>query len=351
MLLVPAIKSVVEQYPNIFTVTLNAFAAGALLAAAFFLMLYESTHLIPIDENNTEAEASAAWGCMILLGFLTSTLIDSMMAALSPNEPSEALEPAQVSTTQAPQVSSVSTLPASMPTSYVPMSYGPGMPVPSQFGMPQQHPGIPVVMPQQQPGIPVVMGSGFGVDEKNEASNIVEENHADIASLPKQRRVLASVLIGDFMHNFCDGIFIGAGFANCDAKMGWSITAATVYHELAQEVSDYCVLTDPAQGNITPVLALGLNFLSGLSVLLGVLIILSQDISNNVQGCILAFGGGVYVQVGAAECMPRVYAKAKTVQLRALGFAGFFIGALAIGLVLLDHKHCMAGGGHDGHNH
>ena len=95
VLLVPAIKSVVEQYPIIFTVTRNAFAAGALLAAAFFLMLYESTHLIPIDENNTEAEASAAWGCMILLGFLTSTLIDSMMAALSPNEPSEALEPAQ----------------------------------------------------------------------------------------------------------------------------------------------------------------------------------------------------------------------------------------------------------------
>ena len=38
---------------------------------------------------------------------------------------------------------------------------------------------------------------------------------------------------------------------------------------------------------------------------------------------------------------------------RSFVVAGLFVivGAVAIGLVLLDHEHCSAGGGHDGHNH
>jgi hypothetical protein len=35
--------------------------------------------------------------------------------------------------------------------------------------------------------------------------------------------------------------------------------------------------------------------------------------------------------------------------LRLVSFMAFFIGAMAIGLVLIDHKHCEAGGG--GHAH
>ena len=68
-------------------------------------------------------------------------------------------------------------------------------------------------------------------------------------------------------------------------------------------------------------------------------------------GMILAFGGGIYLQIAASECMPKVYKAATTVQLRLIAFLAFFVGCLAIGLVLLDHKHCTAGGGHEGHNH
>ena len=53
---------------------------------------------------------------------------------------------------------------------------------------------------------------------------------------------------------------------------------------------------------------------------------------------------------GSSECMPRVYQAAKTIPLRCLGVLAFFLGALAIGLVLLDHQHCSAGGGQDGHH-
>jgi zinc transporter ZupT len=133
--------------------------------------------------------------------------------------------------------------------------------------------------------------------------------------------------------------------------MGWSVTAATVYHEIAQEISDFVVLTDPKQGALKPFTALGFNFVSGLSVLLGVIVILSAELSNLDTGMILAYGGGIYLQIAASECMPKIYNAATSVQLRLIGFFAFFVGALAIGLVLLDHKHCEAGGGHEGHNH
>jgi len=78
-----------------------------------------------------------------------------------------------------------------------------------------------------------------------------------------------------------------------------------VYHEIAQEMSDYVVLTDPEQGRLQPWQAIILNSLSGLSVVLGVLVILAQDMSNLDVGMILAFGGGVYLQIGESSYICR----------------------------------------------
>ena len=86
--------------------------------------------------------------------------------------------------------------------------------------------------------------------------------------------------------------------------------------------------------------------MSGLSVLLGLIIVFAIDeISDPMVGMLLAFGGGVYLQIGASECMPRVYAGVEaSVASRLYCIAAYVLGALAIGLVLLDHKHCSTGG-------
>ena len=192
-------------------------------------------------------------------------------------------------------------------------------------------------------------------------------------------------------HNFCDGIFIGTAFVTCGASMGWSVTAATAFHELAQEISDYIVLTvrhltvirltrigpsmlmceraarliaaalhvaSQTQAKLTPFKALALNFLSGTSVIIGVVVVLAVDaIEGQVTGMLLAFGGGVYLQIGGVECMGKMHLKCTTLELRAASLLAFAIGAIAIGLVLLDHTHCVAtdltGGddAHAGHGH
>jgi zinc transporter ZupT len=153
-------------------------------------------------------------------------------------------------------------------------------------------------------------------------------------------RILAAVLIGDFFHNLCDGIFIGAAFKGCGKSVGWTVTLSTVLHELPQEIADYYILTSPGAA-LGPVLALVLNFVSGMSVVLGAIIVLASDPDDSSVGMLLAWGAGVYLHIGAVECMPKIYEAKLSAWLRVASVLAFILGTVLIGLVLLDHEHCV----------
>ncbi|KAJ1634194.1 hypothetical protein T492DRAFT_865546 [Pavlovales sp. CCMP2436] len=75
------------------------------------------------------------------------------------------------------------------------------------------------------------------------------EEHADKISDTDPhtcRRVLASVLIGDALHNFADEIFIGTAFLTCDPSVGRTVTVCTVAHKISQEIADFFLLTSAA---------------------------------------------------------------------------------------------------------
>ncbi|MDQ2928910.1 MAG: ZIP family metal transporter [Pseudomonadota bacterium] len=50
-----------------------------------------------------------------------------------------------------------------------------------------------------------------------------------------------SVILGDSIHNFCDGIIIAAAFL-ADTRLGAVTALAIITHEIPQEVGDYIVL-------------------------------------------------------------------------------------------------------------
>jgi len=150
-----------------------------------------------------------------------------------------------------------------------------------------------------------------------------------------------SIIVGDFFHNFTDGVFVGTAFLLCDHKVAVTIAAATVYHELAQEIADYFLLTKHC--HLHPITALGLNFLGGLSVLLGALLILAVDVSSMATGCILAVGAGVYFYISGVECLPLAMKVQTCLFDKIVGLVSFVLGVVPIGLVLLNHGHC---GGH-----
>ena len=74
-----------------------------------------------------------------------------------------------------------------------------------------------------------------------------------------------AVLVGDSIHNFCDGIIIAAAFL-ADAHLGLVTAVAIIAHEIPQEVGDYVVLLNAgfSRGK-----ALLFNALSGLAAVAG----------------------------------------------------------------------------------
>lgn len=74
-----------------------------------------------------------------------------------------------------------------------------------------------------------------------------------------------SVLVGDAVHNFCDGVIIAAAFI-ADPKLGVATALAVAAHEIPQEVGDYIVLLNAGFSRRK---ALLFNALSGLAAVAG----------------------------------------------------------------------------------
>jgi zinc transporter ZupT len=124
---------------------------------------------------------------------------------------------------------------------------------------------------------------------------------------PLDLPLICSILLGDFLHNFTDGIFMGTTFLLCSRDIGYTLVATTIYHEIAQELADFVVLTTHCGLPVWK--AILANALSGVSVLLGGLVILSTDLSEGAIGIILSVSAGVYVYITACECVPKIMAE------------------------------------------
>jgi len=118
--------------------------------------------------------------------------------------------------------------------------------------------------------------------------------------------------------------------------------AVTLYHEVAQELADYFLLTKHA--GLTPAVALSLNFASGLSVMLGgiVVVVLATPVSDMSLGVTLSVGSGVYLYIAAVECLPRATEVVKSRKDRLVSIFFFIVGVVPIELTLLGHSHCEA---------
>jgi zinc and cadmium transporter len=74
-----------------------------------------------------------------------------------------------------------------------------------------------------------------------------------------------SVLVGDTVHNFCDGVIIAAAFL-ADAKLGLVTALAIMAHEIPQEVGDFIVMLNAGFSRRR---ALLFNAISGMAAVVG----------------------------------------------------------------------------------
>jgi zinc and cadmium transporter len=123
----------------------------------------------------------------------------------------------------------------------------------------------------------------------------------------EEGRAVASrymILIGDAVHNFVDGVVIAVGFLASPA-LGITTTLAVVAHEIPQEIADYGILV---RGKLTPRTALLLNFLSGLTAVVGTLACfgLRELVEPNLSWFLTATAG-MFIYVSASDLIPELH--------------------------------------------
>jgi zinc and cadmium transporter len=112
-----------------------------------------------------------------------------------------------------------------------------------------------------------------------------------------------SVLVGDSIHNFCDGLIIAAAFLT-DTRLGFITALAIVAHEVPQEVGDFIVLLNVG---FTRKRALFYNALSGLASVVGGVV--GYFLVQELQGLfpyLLVVAASSFIYVAVADLLPQL---------------------------------------------
>ena len=136
-----------------------------------------------------------------------------------------------------------------------------------------------------------------------------------------------SVLVGDSIHNFCDGIIIAAAFLT-DTQLGLVTALAVVAHEIPQEVGDYIVLLN---AGFSRAKALLYNALSGLAAVAGG--VLGYLVVGPWEGAfpyLLVVASSSFIYVAVADLLPQLQRRLPLSETLAQ------IGWIAGGLVLVS---------------
>jgi zinc and cadmium transporter len=140
------------------------------------------------------------------------------------------------------------------------------------------------------------------------------------------------VLIGDGIHNFIDGIIIGASFL-VSVHFGMITTMLILAHEIPQELGNFAVLVYSGFGKTK---ALLFNFLAQLTCVVGGIV--GFFLSSKVQGVIpfiLPFAAGGFIYIAASDLVPELHKEPKLKKLL-LSFAFFLLGiGVMVGMKLL----------------
>ena len=142
-------------------------------------------------------------------------------------------------------------------------------------------------------------------------------------------------LAGSLAHNFFDGVAIGASFL-VSIPLGISTTVAIALHEIPHELGDYGLLLYSGFSKMRATL---LNLLTGLtSVLGGVSAFYFASNVNQFEAYALAFTGGTFIYVAAADLVPELHKEHKISRsLLQLLFLALGAGMLWLLSGLLEH--------------
>lgn len=140
-------------------------------------------------------------------------------------------------------------------------------------------------------------------------------------------------LVGDGVHNFIDGLIIGASYI-ISIPVGIATTLAVIFHEIPQEIGDFGILI---HGGYSKKKALLINFVSALTAILGAVVaLLLAGIVENIQFILAPIAIGGFIYIAGSDLIPELH-KEVGVKKSFWQLISFILGILImVALLLLE---------------
>lgn len=138
------------------------------------------------------------------------------------------------------------------------------------------------------------------------------------------------ILFGDTVHNFIDGLIIGASYI-VSVPVGIVTTVAVIFHEIPQEIGDFSSLI---YGGFSRAKALAYNFVTALSAVLGaVMVLLLSFDSERLANFLIPFAAGGFIYIAGTDLIPELHKH--TEAKKSIGqIAAFILGITVMGSLL-----------------
>jgi len=138
-------------------------------------------------------------------------------------------------------------------------------------------------------------------------------------------------LIGDAIHNFIDGLIIGASYL-INIPTGVATTIAVILHEIPQEIGDFSVLLS---GGFTKARALLMNLLTALTAFLGVIIALVlNNYVTSIDKFLIPFAAGSFIYIAGSDLIPELHKEVKVTK-SLMQLVTFIFGILIMVVLLI----------------
>ena len=151
-------------------------------------------------------------------------------------------------------------------------------------------------------------------------------------------------LFGDGVHNFVDGLIIGASYL-VSIPLGIATTFAVILHEIPQEIGDFGVLL---HGGFSKKKAILLNFLTALTAIAGtILALIIGSHTEHLTQFLIPFAAGSFIYIAGSDLIPELQ-KEKKLGKSILQLIALILGVLVLAsMLLLPHPH---GDSEENHN-
>lgn len=113
-----------------------------------------------------------------------------------------------------------------------------------------------------------------------------------------------TILAGDTIHNFIDGLIIAASYL-ISIPVGIATTLAVIFHEIPQEIGDFGSLV---YGGYSRAKALLFNFLTAVTAVLGAIIVLTFNINDSAfTEFLIPFAAGGFIYIASSDLIPELH--------------------------------------------